>query len=68
MHFHVADVIGFQWGSSKANKVHTMIVLRYDNGRPVYATCGGSDLKAKDLSRKRATYDRMKVRTLCRIK
>lgn len=65
---HVADIVGYQWGSSKANKVHTMIVLRYDNGRPVFATCGGSDLKAKDLSRKRATYERKPIKTLCRIK
>lgn len=65
---HVGDVVGYQWGSSKANKVHTMIVLRYNNGRPVFATCGGSDLKAKDLSRKRLMYERKKIKTLWRAK
>lgn len=65
---HVADLVGYQWGSSKANKVHTMIILRYDNGRPVWATCGGSDLKAKDLSRKRTAYEKRKIKTMCRIK
>lgn len=66
--FHVADVVGYQWGSSKKNLVHTMIVLRMDGGRPVFATCGGSDLKAKDLSRKRTYYEKKAVKTLCRYK
>lgn len=65
---HVADILCYQWGSSKENKVHTMLALRYDGGRLVYATCGGSDLKAKDLSRKRTVYDRRKIKTLCRHK
>ena len=66
--FHVADLVGYQWGSSKRNLVHTMIILRFDNHRPVFATCGGSDLKAKDLSRKRATYEKKPVKTICRWK
>lgn len=64
--FHVADGVGYQWGSSKRNLVHTMIVLRMDDHRPIFGTCGGSDLNAKDLSRKRITYEKKRVKTLLR--
>ena len=66
--FHIGDVVGFQWGSSKANKVHTMVLRGFVNGKPKWATCGGSDLKARDLSRCRPYYDKKKVKTICRIK
>lgn len=65
---HIGDVCGWQWGSSKANKVHTMVLRGFVNGHPKWATCGGSDIKAKDLSRTRRTYERKNVRTICRIK
>lgn len=67
-YFHIGDIVGFQWGSSKANKVHTMAVRGFVNGRVKWATCGSSDLKAKDLSRCRSTYDKKKVKTICRLK
>ena len=65
---HIGDGLGYQWGPSKQNKVHTMVLRGFVNGRPKYATCGSSDIKAKDLSRPRITYDRKKVKTIFRIK
>lgn len=65
---HIGDIVGFQWGSAKRNLVHTMVLIRFDKDRPVWATCGSSDMKAKNLSRKRKAYEVRKIRTLCRIK
>lgn len=65
---HVGDSVGFQWGKSSENKVHTMVPYRYDNDRLVWFTCGASDMEAKDLTRKRPKYERMKVKTVCRPK
>ena len=65
---HIGDIVGFQWGSSKQNLVHTMVLIRFDKGRPVWATCGSSDIKAKDLSRKRRTYEKKPIKTICRLK
>ena len=67
-YLHIGDSAGFQWGSSKANKVHTMVFRGFVNGRPKWATCGGSDIKAKDLSRCRSYYEKKPIKTLCRIK
>lgn len=64
---HIGDIVGFQWGSASANKVHTMVLIGYDKGRPVWATFGGSDVAAKDCSRKRAYYERKNIMTICRI-
>lgn len=65
---HIGDIVGFQWGSSSKNLVHTMVLLRFDGGRPVWATCGSSDIKSKDLSRKRTAYERKQIKTICRLK
>ena len=68
-YLHIGDICGWQWGKSSDNKVHTMVFRGFlPNGKPKWATCGGSDIKAKDLSRRRATYERMPVKTICRIK
>lgn len=66
--FHIGDIVGFQWGSSKANKVHTMVLRSFENGHPKWATCGSSDLKARDLSRRRPMYEKKKVKTICRLR
>lgn len=66
--FHIGDIVGFQWGSAKSNKVHTMVLRSFDNGHPKWATCGGSDLKARDLSRRRKMYEKKKVKTICRMR
>lgn len=65
---HVGDAVGFQWGKSSENKVHTMVPYRYDKDRLVWFTCGASDMKAKDLTRKRPKYENMNVKTVCRPK
>lgn len=65
---YIGAVYGFQWGSSKANKVHTMGLRGFVNGRPKWGTCGGSDIKARDLSRVRGTYESKAIKTLCRFK
>ena len=67
-YLHIGDVVGYQWGSSKANKVHTMVLRGWVNHHPKWATCGGSDLKAKDLSRCRKAYETKPIKTICRIK
>lgn len=67
-YLHIGDVCGWQWGSSKKNLVHTMVLRGFDNGRPVWATCGSSDIKANDLTRKRATYENRNIKTICRLK
>lgn len=68
-YLHIGDSVGFQWGSSSDNKVHTMVFRGFlPNGKPKWATCGGSDIKAKDLSRRRATYEKKPIKTICRIK
>lgn len=65
---HVADGVGYQWGKSSDNKVHTMVPYRYDKDQIVWFTCGSSDMKAKDLTRKRPKYWNMKLKTICRLK
>ena len=65
---HIGDGLGYQWGRAKDNKVHTMVLRGFVNGRPKFATCGSSDIKAKDLSRPRPMYQKMKIKTLFRIK
>lgn len=67
-YLRIGDVCGWQWGSSKANKVHTMVLRGFVNGRPKWATCGGSDIKAKDLSRCRSTYEKKPIKTICRLR
>lgn len=64
----IGDIVGFQWGEAGDNKVHTMVLLRFSGGYPVWATCGGSDIKAKDLSRRRKAYEKRAVKTLIRLK
>ena len=66
--FHIGDIVGFQWGSAKSNKVHTMVLRSFENGHPKWATCGSSDIKARDLSRPRPMYERKKVKTICRLR
>lgn len=61
----IGDVVGFQWGNSK---VHTMALLRFRGGYPVWATCGSSDIKAKNLSRRRTKYEKLPIKTLIRMK
>lgn len=65
---HIGDIVGFQWGKSSDNKVHTMVLLRFHKNRPVWATCGSSDIKAKNLSRMRSSYEKKRIKTLCRLK
>jgi len=67
-YLHIGDVCGWQWGSSKANKVHTMVLRGFVNGHPKWATCGGSDIKAKDLSRCRSFYEKKPIKTLYRMR
>ena len=67
-YLHIGDIVGFQWGSSKKNLVHTMVLRGFVNGHPKWATCGGSDIKAKDLSRCRSTYEKKPIKTICRLK
>ena len=64
---HIGDIVGFQWGSSSKNLVHTMVLIGFDKHRPVWATCGASDIKAKDLSRKRTAYETKQIKTICRL-
>ena len=65
---HIGDIVGFQWGSSRANKVHTMVLRSFENGHPKWATCGSSDIRARDLSRRRPMYEKKKVKTICRLR
>lgn len=68
-YLHIGDICGWQWGSSKKNLVHTMVFRGFlPNGKPKWATCGGSDIKAKDLSRRRTTYEKKPIKTICRLK
>ena len=67
-YLHIGDIVGYQWGSSKSNRVHTMVVRGFVNGKPKWATCGGSDIKAKDLSRLRRTYEVKPIKTICRLR
>lgn len=65
---HIGDICGWQWGSSSANKVHTMVLRGFDKNRPIWSTAGASDVAARDLSRMRATYERKPIKTICRLK
>lgn len=67
-YLHIGDVCGWQWGSSKDNRVHTMVLRGFVNGHPKWATAGSSDVKAKDLSRCRSTYEKKPIKTICRLK
>lgn len=64
---HIGDVVGFQWGSSSKNLVHTMVFMGFDKRKPIWFTCGSSDIKAKDLSRKRTAYESKRIKTICRL-
>ena len=65
---HMGDIVGYQWGKSSANKVHTMVFLGFDNRHPIWFTCGSSDIKAKNLTRRRTTYEKKRIKTICRLK
>lgn len=65
---HIGDVCGWQWGKSSDNKVHTMVFLKFDNNHPVWFTCGSSDLAKKNLTRRRTTYEKKPIKTICRLK
>ena len=65
---HMGDIVGYQWGKSSDNKVHTMVLVGWVGNRPKWATCGSSDIKAKDLSRRRSTYEKKRIKTICRLK
>ncbi len=63
------DILGWQWGPSEKNKVHTAIFDHYDkNGRPVIWTAGGYDIRVKKLCHKRRKYENLPVKTLVRLK
>ncbi len=65
---YIGAVYGYQWGSAKKNLVHTMGLRGFVNGHPKWGTCGGSDIKARDLSRPRSYYEKKPIKTLCRFK
>lgn len=60
----VGDIVTYQWGDSKHNKVHTMAYA----GHKKFFTGGSSDMKVKKLCRRRKSYDNMPIRLLIRIK
>ncbi|WP_321073647.1 hypothetical protein [Hornefia butyriciproducens] len=42
--------------------------IQRGGGDPVWATCDSSDIKAKNLSRRRTKYEKLPIKTLIRIK
>lgn len=67
--FKRGDIVGFQWGDSKKNKVHTMIFDHYDKkGHPIWWSAGGYDIRVKVLCHRRRKYEKLKVKTLARLK
>lgn len=63
------DILGWQWGPSEKNKVHTAIFDHYDKkGRPVIWSFGGYDLRVRKFCHKRRKYENMPVDTLIRLK
>lgn len=58
------DICGF------ANKPHTMVYAgKNKSGKPLWYSCGGSDIKAKNLGAKRKTsYEKRKIYVKIRLK
>lgn len=65
-HLIKGDIVGFKMGNSQ----HTMVFRGFNKkGQPLFASCGGGDIKRKKLIPvRKSSYDNRKIMVLVRIK